>query len=339
MVEVLDRIAEVASSDASVIIQGETGTGKELVAEAIHELSSRSDRPYVVVDCASVPRELIESEMFGHAKGAFTGATSDRQGAFESADGGTIFIDELGELPLDLQPRLLRVLEKQEVRRVGTNTTKTIDVRVIAATNRDLQREVEEGRFREDVYFRLDVLKLNLPPLRERPGDIIFLAEKFLSEMALVDGPIQLKEDTKQRLCDYAWPGNIRELRNVIDRGAAMSDSWFRLPQDFGQTVEIDGFDGSAPGSGVGLLDGPEAAPTAPRTADSSPRKIGEVTRPLWEGKSYKEAKDAVMADFEQGYITSLLDAHNGNVSAAARAAGIHRNILHRMMARYGITR
>jgi DNA-binding NtrC family response regulator len=334
MVAVLDRIGEVAPSDASVIIEGETGTGKELVAEAIHESSSRAERSYVVVDCASIPRELIESEMFGHAKGAFTGATSDRKGAFEDADGGTIFIDEIGELPLDLQPRLLRVLEKQELRRVGSNATKAIDVRVICATNRDLQREVKEGRFREDLFFRLNVLKIRLPPLRERPEDIVFLAERWLSELSGISGPILLKEETRKKLLDYVWPGNVRELRNVIDRGAAMSDKYFRLPEDFGRSVELDGFDGRAPGSGVGLVDDIHAA-----AAPQSGQTIGAITRSLWAGKSYKDAKDAVMADFEQGYIMDLLDQHNGNVSAAARAAGIHRNILHRMMARYGITR
>ena len=332
MQTVFDRIEEIAPSDASIIIEGETGTGKELVAEAIHEGSSRSDKPYVVVDCASIPRELIESEMFGHAKGSFTGATADRKGAFEDADSGTIFIDEIGELPLDLQPRLLRVLEKQEVRRVGTNTTKTIDVRVICATNRDLQREVKDGRFREDLFFRLNVLKLRMPPLRERPEDIVFLAERWLSELP---GAIQLKDETKKKLIDYAWPGNVRELRNVIDRGAAMSDKYFRLPEDFGKTVDLDGFDGSAPGSGVGLAEDFYDLPTQ----DVPAEKVGDTTRPLWAGKSYKDAKDAVMSDFEQGYILDLLDQHHGNVSAAARAAGIHRNILHRMMARYGITR
>ncbi len=335
MNSVLDRIEEVAPSDASIIIEGETGTGKELVAEAIHEGSSRADKPYVVVDCASIPRELIESEMFGHAKGAFTGATADRKGAFEDADGGTIFIDEIGELPLDLQPRLLRVLEKQEVRRVGTNAVKTIDVRIIAATNRDLQREVRDGRFREDLFFRLNVLKVKLPPLRDRPDDIIFLAERWLAEFPSMSGTIQLKEETKKKFLDYTWPGNVRELRNVIDRGAAMSDKYFRLPEDFGRSVDIDGFDGRAPGSGVGLVDDIHSLPTD----DMGAQKVGDITRPLWAGKSYKDAKDAVMADFEQGYILDLLDQHNGNVSAAARSAGIHRNILHRMMARYGITR
>ncbi|MEQ9499920.1 MAG: sigma-54 dependent transcriptional regulator [Deltaproteobacteria bacterium] len=337
MRQLFQNIRDVAGTETSVIVEGETGTGKELVGEVLHEMSQRSSAPYVVVDCAAVPRELIESEMFGHAKGAFTGATGDRRGAFEAADGGTIFIDEIGELPLDLQPRLLRVLEKQEIKRVGSNTSAKIDVRVVCATNRDLQREVEEGRFREDLYFRLNVVKLKLPPLRERPDDILFLAERFLGDFAAF-GPIELREDTKKKLLAHPWPGNVRELRNLIDRGAAMSDRYFRMPEDFGRTIEIDGFGGAAPGSGVGLVGGSDASPSSAAPKEPKP-PTGAVTRPLWAGRAYKDAKEAVLEDFERGYIAELLEKHGGNVSAAARDAGIHRNILHRMMSRYGISR
>lgn len=333
-----DRMADVAKSDASVIVEGETGTGKELVAEALHEHSLRSSRRFIVVDCAAVPRELIESEIFGHTKGAFTGAMTDREGAFEAANGGTIFIDEIGELPLDLQPRLLRVLEKQEIKRVGTNTTRQIDVRVVSATNRDLRREVDAGRFREDLYFRLNVVRLEIPPLRERPDDIIYLTERFLADFPGLDGPIALREETKPKLTAYPWPGNVRELRNLVDRGAALSDKHFRLPEDFGRTLELDlNDDGRAVGSGVGLSD--EHGTVAASNSSVETRPVGSVTEPLWTGKSYKDAKEAVMADFERGYLTNLLQAHGGNVSGAARAAGIHRNILHRMMTRYGIKR
>ncbi len=338
MRDLFDRMADVAQTDASVVIEGETGTGKELVAEALHAKSRRPKGPYVVVDCAAVPRELIESEIFGHSKGAFTGAIVEREGAFEAADGGTIFIDEIGELPIELQPRLLRVLEKQEVKRVGANATRRIDVRVLAATNRDLRREVEAGRFREDLYYRLNVVRLDIPPLRHRPEDIIFLTERFLSEFPGVQGPIQLREETKPKLKSYPWPGNVRELRNLIDRGAALSDRYFRLPEDFGQALDLDlNEDGRALGSGVGLID--DGLESEPPTDGSSDASSGSVTRPLWEGKTYKDAKEAVMADFERGYIITLLQAHGGNVSGAARAAGIHRNILHRMMTRYGIKR
>ena len=331
---IVDRLEELAPSEASVLIEGETGTGKELVAEAIHEHSRRAAGPYMVVDCAAVPGELIESELFGHARGAFTGAVADRAGAFEAAGGGTLFIDELGELPLELQPRLLRVLEKREVRRVGTNTPRAVDVRVVAATNRDLWREVSEGRFREDLYFRLAVVKLKLPPLRERPEDVVLLAQRFLAELP---EPLTLPDEARAQLLAHPWPGNVRELRNTIDRGAALSDRVFRLPEDFGQSIALDGWDGAAPGSGVGL----EAAPEedASEVAPLASHPAGALTRPLWEGRSFKEAREAVLEDFERGYLTALLEAHGGNVSAAARAAGIHRNILHRMMARHGLGR
>jgi DNA-binding NtrC family response regulator len=341
MQTVFRRLREIAQTDTSVIVEGETGTGKELVGEAIHEHSQRADKPYIVVDCAAVPSELIESELFGHVRGAFTSALADRKGAFEAADSGTIFIDEIGELPTGLQPRLLRVLERQEVKRVGANATKTVDTRIVAATNRDLQREVQEGRFREDLYFRLAVVKVKIPALRERRDDILFLAERFLSEIPTMSGkPLELRQDAKDRLLDYDWPGNVRELKNIIDRGAAMSDRYFRIPDDFGQSVDLDGADGLAPGSGVGIHDDYEmSAADLELVKSAAAGNVGQLTKPLWQGKSYKDAKAAVMADFERGYIAALLEEHNGNVSAAARAAGIHRNILHRMMARYGIGR
>jgi DNA-binding NtrC family response regulator len=341
MQSVFKRLREIAATDTSVVVEGETGTGKELVGEAVHEHSPRADRPYIVVDCASVPSELIESELFGHIRGAFTSALVDRKGAFEAADTGTIFIDEVGELPLGLQPRLLRVLERQEVKRVGANTAKTVDVRIIAATNRDLQREVAEGRFREDLYFRLAVVKVRIPALRERRDDILFLAERFLAELPTMSGkPLELKHDAKERLLAYDWPGNVRELKNIIDRGAAMSDRDFRIPDDFGQSVDLDGADGMAPGSGVGLTDDYEIGDADMESVKSAASgTIGQLTKPLWQGRTYKDAKAAVMSDFERGYIAALLQEHSGNVSAAARAAGIHRNILHRMMARYGIGR
>lgn len=357
MLAVCKRLEEIAATTASVIIEGETGTGKELASEAVHLHSPRADKAFVVVDCASIPPELIEGELFGHVRGAFTGAVEDRKGAFEEANGGTIFIDEIGELPLALQPKLLRVLERQEVKRVGATTSKTLDVRVIAATNRNLEREVAEGRFREDVFFRLKVASVRLPALRERKEEILYLAKRFLLETPGLNGePLELRRDACDRLVAYDWPGNVRELKNVIDRGAAVSDRAFRVPDDLGQSLDLDGEDGAAPGSGVGLADEDERArdrgrdrrssdslksPDASRdgSAHGSNGEVGQRTRSLWQGKTYKDARDAVMADFEQGYIHTLLSIHRGNVSKAARAAGIHRNILHRMMARYGIHR
>ncbi len=315
---VFDTIIEVARASAPVLIQGETGTGKELIAEAIHEHSPRSDGPYIVIDCTSLPAELIETELFGHEKGAFTGATSERTGAFFAANGGSVFIDEIGELPLELQPRLLRVLEKQEVKKVGGNRTQTLDARVIAATNRDLALEVAAGRFRQDLYFRLNVLKISVPPLRQRSDDILFLARKFLADFGL-----ELTPAVEAQLSTYPWPGNVRELRNVIDRGAALSDDTFRLPEDFGQTLDL---------SGPWNTDNS----TEPANISKNLTPVGDITRPLWEGLPYKEARDAVMADFEKGWLDALLKTHGGNISAAARASGLHRNLIHRMIARYG---
>ncbi|MEO1232322.1 MAG: sigma-54 dependent transcriptional regulator [Myxococcota bacterium] len=319
------RIREVAATETSVVIQGETGTGKELVAEALHEGSPRASGPFVVVDCAAVARELVESELFGHVRGAFTGAVGDREGAFESARAGTLFIDELGELPLDLQPRLLRALERREVKRVGDDRTRPVDCRVVAATNRDLRREVEAGRFREDLFYRLAVVELSLPPLRERPDDIELLTRKFLEEVSFF-GPLELGEATLERLKTHAWPGNVRELRNTIERAATLSDGALRLPSDFGEDADLHDPPGADPGSGVGLRSDDDVAPPSPP---------GSVTRPLWEGRSFKDAKQAVTEDFERGWLEDLLERHGGNVSAAAREAGVHRNIIHRMIAKY----
>ena len=329
MKDVFQRVQEAAATDVSIIVQGETGTGKELVAEAIHESSPRSAGPYVVVDCGSVAAELIESELFGHTKGAFTGAIDHRKGAFEAADNGTLFIDEIGELPLNLQPRLLRALEKHEIKRVGTHTTRTVDCRIICATNRDLKREVSAGRFREDLYFRLAVVEIELPPLRTRPEDIVFLARRFLEEISFLM-PLQLEETTLERLQQHNWPGNVRELRNTIERAAALSERVLQLPEDFGLDADLHDQPGHDPGSGVNLT-GPSESPT------ESPSS--SITRPLWLGRSYKKAKSAILEDFERGYITELLERHTFNVSAAAREAGIHRNILHRMISKYGLGR
>ncbi|HZO13867.1 MAG TPA: sigma 54-interacting transcriptional regulator, partial [Polyangiaceae bacterium] len=204
--------------DAVVLLEGDTGTGKELAAESIHDESTRRDQPFLVVDCASIPSDLLESELFGHERGAFTGASATREGAFEAATGGTIFLDEIGELPLELQPKLLRALERKQVKRVGSNRYTTVDVRVVAATNRNLRREVNERRFRSDLYYRLAVIEIRLPSLRERFDDLPLLVDQLLASMGAVDHPDLRSPAFLEELGRHAWSGNIRELRNYLER-------------------------------------------------------------------------------------------------------------------------
>jgi transcriptional regulator with GAF, ATPase, and Fis domain len=225
LVAMLARIQAVAATPASVLIVGETGTGKELVAHAIHAQSTRSDGPLVKVNCASIPDELFESEFFGHVKGAFTGAHRDRVGRFQLADGGTIFLDEVGEIPLGLQSKLLRVLQEKEFERVGEDRSRTVDVRVIAATNKDLEKAVEAGEFREDLYYRLGVFPVEVPPLRKRGDDVIMLAVFFLEQVCRDFGRegLSLTQAQVEALRRYQWPGNVRELKNVIERAVILS--------------------------------------------------------------------------------------------------------------------
>jgi transcriptional regulator with GAF, ATPase, and Fis domain len=224
--KVLSLVETVAPTPSTVLILGETGTGKELVARAIHERSPRRAHPMVKVNCSAISTGLVESELFGHVRGAFTGATSARVGRFEVADGGTIFLDEIGDLPLDTQVKLLRVLQEREIEPVGSSRTRKVDVRVIAATNRVLDREVAAGRFREDLYFRLNVFPIRMPPLREREGDIALLAEFFADRFAREFGKSieRIDPDAMRRLLAYRWPGNVRELSNVIERAVVLAD-------------------------------------------------------------------------------------------------------------------
>jgi formate hydrogenlyase transcriptional activator len=225
LAKVLDLVSVVAPTDSTVLIEGETGTGKELIARAIHDRSPRRDRPLIKVNCAAIPAGLIESELFGHEKGAFTGATSQRKGKFELANGGTIFLDEIGDLPRDMQVKLLRALQEREIERVGGEKTITLDVRVIAATNVDLKKKVGDNEFRADLYYRLNVFPLQLPPLRERRGDIPLLVNWFTQKMSrtMRKGIESVPADAMRALEAYAWPGNIRELENVIERAVILS--------------------------------------------------------------------------------------------------------------------
>jgi transcriptional regulator with GAF, ATPase, and Fis domain len=225
MQQIFDVIRKVASLSTTVLVQGETGTGKELIAKAIHYNSSRKSRPIVTINCGALPKDILESELFGYAKGAFTGADQDRAGLFEAADGGTLFLDEIGEMPVDLQVKLLRALQDGEVRRLGEDHSRSVDVRVISATNRDLGSEVEKGSFRRDLYYRLNVVPINLPPLRERHEDILPLAEFFLNKFSEeMDKPKPvLTRRAKELLLEHKWPGNVRELENAIERALALA--------------------------------------------------------------------------------------------------------------------
>jgi transcriptional regulator with PAS, ATPase and Fis domain len=291
----LERAAQVPYT---VLIEGETGTGKEGAALSIHESSPQRGGPFVIVDCGAMPPNLLESELFGHEKGAFTGALARRIGAFEEASGGTVFLDEIGELPLELQPKILRVLEQRHVRRIGANTQIPVDVRILAATNRDLRVEVNNGRFRSDLYYRLAVIKVRLPPLRERPEDVPLLATHILDAQRLEPARTAHLRTPEflAHISQGAWPGNVRELRNYLERCIAMEQP---LP----------------------LGEGADAAATM----------ASDATMP------YTQARDQMHARWERGYIESLMKRHQGNVDAAAVAAGVHRTYLYRIMRRHGI--
>lgn len=296
-------LGRAAQSEATVLLSGESGTGKEGAAQAIHDASPRRDGPFLIVDCGAIPADLLESELFGHEKGAFTGATSGGRGAFEAAEGGTIFLDEIGELALELQPKLLRALEQREVKRVGSNTYRAVDVRVIAATNKNLQAEVNARRFRSDLYFRLAVFDVRLPALRERPEDIPVLVESVLEGLGKSDQPEAAGLRTKQtrdELRARPWPGNVRELRNYVERFLALG----------------------------GMPDA-QAIPL-----DEPPRDLSDLDL---THEDLKTARERWVRTFEREYLVRLLEANDGNASAAARSAGVDRKYLYRLLWRHGL--
>jgi transcriptional regulator with GAF, ATPase, and Fis domain len=305
---VLDR---VAASEIDVLISGESGTGKELVATELVQRSGRADGPVVVVDCGSISPTLVESELFGHIRGAFTGADRDREGAFEAADGGTLFLDEIGELPLELQPKLLRALEAREVRRVGQTKMKHIDVRVIAATNRDLEREVNRGRFREDLYYRLAKVSVRVPPLRDRTEDIPLLMKSFLGSLSERDAARLFSPAVVEEMQRHDWPGNVRELKNYIERSVVLDD----VPP---------------PPSRSGMM----RAVKIPVLGDSEPPPRSEL--PELPEIAFRIAKEAAIAVFEKAYLGPLIERCNGNVSQAARAAKMDRMYLHQLAQKHG---
>lgn len=300
-------IDKIASSDVTVIIEGESGTGKELVAAAIHEKSKRNKKPFVVFDCSAVAENLIESELFGHEKGSFTGATGLRHGAFELADSGSIFLDEIGELNIDMQPKLLRVLENRSIRRVGGDRTMPIDVRVVAATNRHLESEVKQGNFREDLFYRLNVVPIFLPPLRKRKEDIPMIVEHFIE---------QHNEENPDRTCEgistsamelllaYDWPGNVRELKNTISRAFSFMEGKQILPDDIPERVRVP---------------------------------IARAELDIREDLGFKDAKEQWVASFEKQYLAEILKKNGFNISAAAKEAGIDRKSVQRLIRKYNL--
>ncbi len=294
-------LARAADSDATVLLEGETGTGKSQAAHSIHRESARREAPFVIVDCGAIHGNLLESELFGHEKGSFTGATDRRVGAFEEASGGTLFLDEIGELPIDLQPKLLRALEAREVRRVGSNTYRPVNVRVIAATNRDLRADVNVARFRADLYFRLAVITIGMPPLRRRPEDIPALAEEIVASLrAPKDAADALRSpEFLAQIRNAAWPGNVRELRNYIERCLIL------------RTIE-----------------------PAPEGGASEATEEGFVVDPT---ASYPAERERALVDFERRYFKALLRLHDGKVARAAGAAGMDRTYLYRLLRRHGI--
>jgi DNA-binding NtrC family response regulator len=293
MARLFSMLERAAKTDATVLVEGETGTGKELVAESIHRESARRDGPLVVVDCAAIPHALLESELFGHARGAFTGAVAPRAGAFEAASGGTLFLDEIGDLHPDLQPKLLRAIEQREIKRVGENDAVRVDVRIVAATNQSLAALVNAKRFRADLYYRLAVVEARLPPLRDRLDDLPVLVEHILANLGAALRPeaheLRSAEGLKE-LAAHAWPGNVRELRNYIERCITLAE---RAP----------------------LASAPDAASAAP----------------------LKVARERCVAAFEKAYLEALLARHPNNVAEAARAAGVDRAHLYRLLWRYGL--
>jgi two-component system nitrogen regulation response regulator NtrX len=302
--EIKEQIRIVAPTNAWVLISGENGTGKELVAHTIHRLSGRSNKPMVEVNCAAIPEDLIESELFGHEKGAFTGASTMRRGKFDKAHEGTIFLDEIGDMSLKAQSKTLRILQEQKFERVGGTRTIEVDVRVIAATNKDLEAEIERNAFRDDLYFRLNVIPVKVPPLRERAEDISELVHEFVEEFTLKTNlePKEFSEDVFHVLEKYEWPGNVRELKNLVERLMIMT-----------------------PGH---VIEGKDIPPPFNR-----PSKIKEDFVPAFMSGSFKEAR----SEFERAFIERKLMEYNGNISQTAEAIGIERSNLHKKIKAYGL--
>ena len=311
MAQVFELVKKAARSEANILVVGESGTGKELIARAVHANSPRAAQAFVPVDCASLPEHLLESELFGHEKGAFTGAIRTKPGLMEVAGGGTLFLDEIGELPVGLQVKLLRALQERQIRRVGGTTLIDVDLRVVSATNRDLREAAVKGTFREELYYRVNVIEIRLPPLRQRAGDVRLLAHAFLKRYG--QARIHALDDAAVAALEaYTWPGNVRELQNIIERGCALAEGDTLIRRDLPEHVLAGGLRAAA----APVIDSHLAGTT----------DLG-----------LKDAKDRWMAVLEASYLRELLDRHEGNISAAAKAAGIDRKTFHRLINKHQI--
>ncbi len=308
MVALRDNIRKISCTEATVLITGESGTGKELVARSLHQLGRRRTLPFVPVDCAALPESLLESELFGHEKGAFTGASISRPGLFELAHTGTIFLDEVAELPLSLQAKLLRVLEARQLRRLGGRQLISVDVRLIAATNRDLARAMETGAFREDLFYRLNVIPIHVPPLRERRGDIPLLALHFLLKTAAGNPSKSMgfSPEAMGLLELYSWPGNVRELKNAVERARALANREFIQPEDL------------------------------PAEVRQTSVEVAERLPPI---ASFKAAKQELVTEFEERSLRALMERTGWNIAQAARQSGVHRKTIERKLKRYHLRR
>jgi two-component system response regulator HydG len=315
-----DSLHQVARSSASVLVIGESGSGKELVARTLHKLSERHERPFVALNCGAIPEGLIDSELFGHTRGAFTGATSARPGVFVEANGGTLFLDEIGDMPLTVQVRLLRTLQEREVRAVGGEGVRAVDVRVVAATHVDLEKAVHEGRFRSDLYFRLNVVSVRVPPLRERKEDIPALAALLLRRHAGAAEP-ELSPDALEAILAYHWPGNVRELENAIQHAVALTR---------GERIEVRALPAAVVSSSrFGSHSGP--IPIAGSGGSDAALLLPD------DGVSLTDAKRKAALDFEKAYLERVLEVAKGSISAASRIAGIDRTNFRRLLQRHAI--
>lgn len=323
MIEIISLADKVASSNLSVLITGESGTGKEVIARYIHSRSDRSGSPFVPVQCSLLPINLLESELFGFKKGSFTGANENRAGLFEQADNGTIFLDEIGDIGIDVQGKLLRFLQDREIRRIGDSKSISLNVRLISATNKDLEQLITDKAFREDLYFRLKVLSIHMPPLRERREDIPLLVRAFLNELnASRKSPVDIDRDCISMLMQYDWPGNVRELKNCIESASALCDYDMIRYSDITAIIgNIRTVRPAAPGNDMN-----NGTASTGICEDSAVKEL-----------SYKDAKARIMEKFEREYIAMMLSKNNGNISAASRDSGLDRKNFWQLLKKYGI--